>query len=127
MDSLELGATAELRVLVRGYKGQDGLDVRKFYNGKPTKKGAFLCIPGQAEFAVKALGLVLAGESAEEALPIDRAAKGTTNLVVRRFEFKGMDGISIRKEGERWGKGIWLKLAQAEWAFGAMKAALAGK
>jgi hypothetical protein len=109
--SLETGRTSAIVVKATEYKGKRALDIRKEYNGKPTKKGAFLEIAsGQAQFVVEALPKVLASTDGEQSLPGD-----SFDTVVKRYEYRGMPGISIRKESSGWGKGIWLKDAQANW------------
>ena len=120
--SLATGRTSEIVVQVSEYKGKVGVDVRKHYHGEPTKKGAFLEVSnGQAEFVVKALPVVLQ-DGSEQILEGDGI-----NVVVRRYDYKGMEGYSIRKEnrGGSWGKGIWVKAEQAPWIVEAMQEALA--
>jgi hypothetical protein len=108
--SLETGRTTSIIVKVSEYKGQTGIDVRKYYNGGPTKKGAFLVTEkGQHEFVLENLPKTLA-DSEERAVE-----DGAMSLVVRRYGYQGMEGYSIRKEGNAWGKGIWLNPEQAAW------------
>jgi hypothetical protein len=121
-ESLATGKSTEIVVNESEYKGARGLDVRKYYRGEPTRKGAFLDIEkGQAFFVLKALPTVLQGgdEQVMEA--------GRLNLVVKRYDYKGMESYSTRKESTSgtWGKGIWVKPDQAAWVLQQMGAALA--
>lgn len=127
--SLATGKTTEIKVEKSEYKGVVGIDVRKYYNGAPTKKGAFLDISaGQAEFVVNALPAVLQ-DSEPRTLP--SAASGASaargmDLVVSRFDYKGMVGYSIRKQAANgYGKGIWVNAEQAAWVLEAMQQAIA--
>ena len=120
--SLATGRTSEIVVQVSEYKGKVGVDVRKHYHGEPTKKGAFLEISnGQAGFVAEALPAVLESGSV-------RVLEGEgMNVVVRRYDYRGMEGYSIRKENPngKWGKGIWVKAEQAPWIVEAVQEALA--
>lgn len=124
--SLATGKTTEIKVEKSEYKGVTGIDVRKYYNGAPTKKGAFLDISaGQAEFVVNALPAVLQ-DSEPRTLPSAASAGRGMDLVVSRFDYKGMVGYSIRKQAANgYGKGIWVNAEQAAWVLEAMQQALA--
>jgi hypothetical protein len=122
---LQSGKTVEIIVKVSEYKGTVGVDVRKYEHGEPTKKGTFLVIAnGQAEFVSKALPQVLAAKGGE---PKVLESTDRMQVVVARFDYKEMEGYSIRKEakGGNWGKGIWLNPTQATWAAMQIAAALA--
>ncbi len=111
--SMETGKTSSIVVKVAEYKGQVAVDVRKTYNGAPTKKGAFLAIESREhEFVAEALPLTLADSQERKKL-----GKGSMDLYVRRYDYKGMEGYSIHKEAKngQWGKGIWLNPTQAKW------------
>jgi hypothetical protein len=109
---METGRTTSIVVKTTEHKGQAAVDVRKTYNGNPTKKGAFLVIEsGQHEFVQDALPKTLE-DNEERAMDA-----GSVDLVVRRYDFEGMQGYAIRKEAKsgKWGKGIWLNPNQAAW------------
>ena len=121
--SLATGKTTEIKVAKSEYKGVVGIDVRKYYKGEPTKKGAFLDISaGQAEFVVNTLPAVLQ-DSEPRTLP--GSGRGM-DVVVSRYDYKGMQGYSIRKQAANgYGKGIWVNAEQAAWVLEAMQQAIA--
>jgi hypothetical protein len=118
--SLSTGRTTEIVVKESEWKGIKGIDVRKYYNGEPSKKGAFLD-GAQAAFVAQALPTVLEG-GADQTLDIGKS----TVLTVKRFDYQGMEGYSIRKESASgtWGKGIWLNPQQAKWVAEQLTAAM---
>lgn len=121
---LETGRTTAIVVKTSEYKGQVGLDVRKYYNGGPTKKGAFLVVDkGQPQFVAQALGEVLAAGDGERVM---EDTGDTMVVAVRRYDYKGMEGYSIRKEAKAggWGKGIWFTPQQGVWIAEQINAAL---
>lgn len=123
--SLATGKTTEIKVAKTEYKGVVGIDVRKYYKGEPTKKGAFLDISaGQAEFVVNALPAVLQDSEPRTLASAASAARGM-DLVVSRFDYKGMVGYSIRKQANGYGKGIWVNAEQAAWIVETVQQALA--
>ena len=120
---LETGKTTAIVVKRSEFKGQQGIDVRKYYNGGPTKKGAFLVVdkdhPG---FVLGALYEVLKDRDGERIME-----DGRMNIVVRRYDYREMEGYSIRKESQagNWGKGIWFTLDQGIWISEQIEQALA--
>lgn len=120
---LSTGRTTAIVIKHSEYKGTLGIDVRKHYNGGPTKKGAFLVVDkGHAEFVTQALTEVLTDRDGERIL-----ADGRQNIVVRRYDYRNMEGYSIRKESQsgNWGKGIWFTLDQGAWIQEQLATALA--